>query len=270
MLQNATPLRKSPPWSPQMPQVCHCFWNCCDVEKVNAVVARSTFPSQNVQSTPALEHFWKLRRRKSARRCGAKHISKSKCQKTPHARTTFEGSDVVLRGRREGSCTLPKVSNFQKRWGDLERWMSRGRRSTRDMFIRDVRRSGCWFPERGCILEQQIFRFAKTDAALCMTWHHFFRARRSTLDRWSGKNTKRIGTRPSALQLTFQFWKTSRRIASLWMSTSKIEVSQNYCVFDAVKFESWGNLRIAAFLMLSSSRSLAEYLCFPVCRQTDR
>ena len=52
-----------------------------DVEKVNAVVARSTFPSQNVQNTPAPDHFWKLRCRKSARRCGAKHISKSKCTK---------------------------------------------------------------------------------------------------------------------------------------------------------------------------------------------
>ena len=45
-------------------------------------VARSTFPSQNVQNTPFSDHFWKLRCRKSARRCGAKHISKSKVQKT--------------------------------------------------------------------------------------------------------------------------------------------------------------------------------------------
>ena len=50
-------------------------------EKVHAVVARSTFPSQNVQNTPMSDHFWKLRCRKSARRCGAKHISKSKCTK---------------------------------------------------------------------------------------------------------------------------------------------------------------------------------------------
>ena len=47
-----------------------------DVEKVHAVVARSTFPSQNVQNT---NHFWKFRSRKSARRCGTKHIWKSKC-----------------------------------------------------------------------------------------------------------------------------------------------------------------------------------------------
>ena len=50
-------------------------------EKLHAVVARSTFRSQNVQNTPFSGHFWKLRCRKSARRCGAKHISKSKCAK---------------------------------------------------------------------------------------------------------------------------------------------------------------------------------------------
>ena len=50
-------------------------------EKLHAVVARSTFPSQNVQSTWCSEHFWKLRCRKSARPCGAKHISKSTCTK---------------------------------------------------------------------------------------------------------------------------------------------------------------------------------------------
>ena len=50
-----------------------------DLEKVHAVVARSTFGSQNVKSTPFLDHFWKFRSRKSARRCGAKHIWKSKC-----------------------------------------------------------------------------------------------------------------------------------------------------------------------------------------------
>ena len=51
-------------------------------EKLHAVVARSTFPSQNVQNTPGSDHFWKLRCQKSARRCGAKHISKSKVLKT--------------------------------------------------------------------------------------------------------------------------------------------------------------------------------------------
>ena len=94
-------------------------------EKVHAVVARSTFPSQNGQNTRGADHFWKLRCRKSARRCGAKHILTSKCAKhtmvgpllevpmskkctplwreahfevkmykTLHVRATFGGSDV--------------------------------------------------------------------------------------------------------------------------------------------------------------------------------
>ena len=60
---------------------CRTTLGSCDVEKVHAVVARSTFPSQNVQNTPAPDHFWQLRCRKSARRCGTKHILKSKCTK---------------------------------------------------------------------------------------------------------------------------------------------------------------------------------------------
>ena len=48
------------------------------VQKVHAVVAQSTFPSQNAQNTPTSNHFWKLSCPKSARCCGAKHISKSK------------------------------------------------------------------------------------------------------------------------------------------------------------------------------------------------
>ena len=46
-----------------------------DVEKVHAVAVWSTFPSQNVESTTCTDHSWKLRCRKSARCCGPKHIS---------------------------------------------------------------------------------------------------------------------------------------------------------------------------------------------------
>ena len=100
---------------------------------------------------------------------------------------------------------------------DLERCILRGRRSTRDMFIRDVRRSGRRFPERGCVLEHQIFRFAKMILRnRCSTSYDLaslLRGRRSTLHGWSGKVAKRIGTRPSALHSTFLFWRKTRRIA---------------------------------------------------------
>ena len=80
----------------------------CDVEKVHAVVARSTFPSQNVQNTPCSDHFWKLRCRKSARRCGAKHISKSKCYKT------LPGSDHFWRFRCRKSARRCGAKHISK------------------------------------------------------------------------------------------------------------------------------------------------------------
>ena len=111
-------------------------------EKLHAVVARRRFPSQNqnAQNTPLSDHFWKVRCRKSARRCGAKHISKSKCTKhtrfgpllevamskkctplwreahfqvkmckTPQLRTTFGRSELVSRGRHKGLSKASKT-----------------------------------------------------------------------------------------------------------------------------------------------------------------
>ena len=82
-MKNCTPLWREAHFEVKMykaPQDRTTFGSC-DVEQVHAVVARSTFRSQNAQNTPWSEHFWKLRCPKSARRCGAKHISKSKCTK---------------------------------------------------------------------------------------------------------------------------------------------------------------------------------------------
>ena len=78
-----------------------------------------------------------------------------------------------------------------------------------------------------------------------------FRGRRSTLDRWSGKIAKRIGTRPSALHSPFHFERKPRRIASfLIFSISKSEEVSRYQVQKLRK-----SRRIAAFLMLSSSKT---------------
>ena len=184
--------------------------------------------------------------------------------------------------KREGFVAFPCISkNDGRRWTfeeGLQRCIFRGRRSTKDMFIRDVRRSGRWFPERACILEHQVFSFAKMilrdRSSTSYDLASLFRGRRSTLDKWSGKIAKRIGTRPSTLHSTFHFWRKSRRILSfLMLSTSKNEeVSQTCFVFDVVKNKNWGSLaellrfwccqvqklrksrRIASFLTLSSSR----------------
>ena len=82
-MKNCTPLWREAHLQVKMYKAHHCrtTFGSSDVEKVHAVVARSTFPSQNVQNTPFSDHFWKFQCGKSARRCGAKHISKSKCTK---------------------------------------------------------------------------------------------------------------------------------------------------------------------------------------------
>ena len=74
-------------------------------------------------------------------------------------------------------------------------------------------------------MEHQIFRFPKflrwccvKGAALRMTWPRFSRGGRITLKRWDGKITKRMGTRLSSQQSTFQFGRKSRRIASFLKS----------------------------------------------------
>ena len=151
-MKNCTPLWREAHFEVKMyktPQLRTTFGSW-DVQKVHAVVARSTFASQNVQNTRGSDHFWKLRCRKSARRCGAKHISKSKCTKhtilgpllevamskkcTPlwreahfqvksvknwRSRTTFGGSDVEKVSKK---CTpLWREAHFEvksvKNWG---------------------------------------------------------------------------------------------------------------------------------------------------------
>ena len=151
-MKNCTPLWREARFEVKMyktPQ-CRTTFGSWDVEKAHAVVARSTFWSQNAQNTSVSDGFWKLRCRKSARRCGAKHISKWKCTKhaivgallevemskkcTPlwreahfevksvknwRSRTTFGGSDVEKVSKK---CTaLWRKAHFEvksvKNWG---------------------------------------------------------------------------------------------------------------------------------------------------------
>ena len=74
-------------------------------ENLHAVVARSAFASEKTKNTSGSDHAWKLRCRKSARRCGAKRISKSKCTKHTRFGPLLE---VAIR-TTFGSCDVEKV-----------------------------------------------------------------------------------------------------------------------------------------------------------------
>ena len=102
---------------------------------------------QNAQSTPFSDYFWKFTYRKSGRRYGGKHISTSKCKKHhmlgPVLKVQIwfcvagarDSAPCQKRARREGFVAFPKtmagVGHLKRIWKDA-----------RDMFIRDVRRSG--------------------------------------------------------------------------------------------------------------------------------
>ena len=131
--------------------------------------------------------------------------------------------------KRQGFVAFPKT---MARVGHLkQRCIFRGRHSTKGMFIRDVRRSGRSFPERGCILEHQICRFAKMILRdRCGTLYDLasvLRGTRCTLDRWSGKNCKTQWYKAVSSALNLPFLK---------------EVSQNCFVFDVANFKHWGSL----------------------------
>ena len=142
-------------------------------EKLHAVVARSTFPSENVQSTPFSDHFWKWRSRKSARRCGAKHISKSKCTKhlsigpllevemskkctplwreahfqvkmykTPQLRTTFGSCDVEKVHAVVARSTF-RSENVENTSVSDDFWKLRCRKSARRCGAKHISKSKC-------------------------------------------------------------------------------------------------------------------------------
>ena len=112
-------------------------------EELHAVVARSTFPSQNAQNTSGADRFWKLRCRKSARRCGAKHISKSKC-------TKHTSSGRLLEVKMSKKCTpLWREAHFEVKMYKTHQvrtdhfWKLRCRKSARRCGAKHISKSKC-------------------------------------------------------------------------------------------------------------------------------
>ena len=94
-------------------------------DKLHAAVARSTFPSQNVQSTLCSGHFFKLRCQKSVRHCGAKHMSKSKCTKHTNFGQLLEGKSARRCGAKHMSkskCTKHTILSAALEVQRLKKW----------------------------------------------------------------------------------------------------------------------------------------------------
>ena len=149
-------------------------------EKLHAFVAQSRFRSQNVQRTPVPHHFWKLRCRKSARLCGAKHISKSNVLQMSFCMAgTRDSAPCQKWAKREGFVAFLKsmagvghlkrtcigafcAAGATQETCSSEMLEGQGADFLRVVAFRSIRSSGLqrWFWVTG--------------AALRMTWHHFF------------------------------------------------------------------------------------------------
>ena len=227
---------------------CRSTFGIWDVEKVHAVVAGSTCRSQNVENTPTSEHFWKLTCRKSARRCGAKHFSKSKVLKThglwhlldvqmpfrvAGARDSVPGQKWAY---REGfiaiSKTLAGVGQLRTICKDAFRVAGAVQETHESHMLGGqgadfLRRVAFW-----SIRSSGLLRWlCVTGAALRMTWPHFFVAAQY-FRQMEWKNRKTQWYEAVSSQLVHS-WRKSRRLVSLLMlSIWKIEeVSQNSFVF---------------------------------------
>ena len=263
-----------------------------DVEKVHAVVARSTFRSRKVESTPAPDHFWKLGCRKSGRRCGAKHISKSKCTKHHHVRTTFGRSDVRLAWQAQGIVDLVKseqnvrvfvafpktmagvghlnrickdafsVAGAVQETSSSELLGGPGVDFLRGVAFWSIRSSGLlrWFCVTGCSPSYGL-------ASL-------FPGRRSSLAGGLEKSQNTLARcRQCACNFPFlkevsqncfvfdvvKFEKWRSQLLRFWCCQLKIEeVSQKCFVFDVVNFEKWRRLAVFDVVKLKTWGRLAE------------
>ena len=160
-----------------------------EVKSVKNWRSRTTFRSWDVEKADGVVEVEMLKKCTPSWR---EALFQVRMSKAPHVRTTFGRSDVVSRGRHKGLCTLSKAS---KTWGfcssfksggrrgtfedHLQRCIFRGKRRTKDMFIRDVRRSAdflrgvAFWSIRSSVLGRW---FCVTGAALRMAWPHFLLA----------------------------------------------------------------------------------------------
>ena len=209
-------------------------------------MARSTLPSQNVQNTPCSDHFWKLTCRKSVRCCGAKRISRSKCQKHhmlgPLLKVQMwfcvacarDSAPCQKWAKCEGFVAFPKtiaaMGHLKRIWKDAFCVAGTVQETSSSEMLRllGVRALISWEGLHfWSIRSSGLLRwFRLTGAALRMTRHHFsWQAQYFRQMEWNNRKTHWYAA--VSFALNFPFLK---------------EVSQNCFGFDVVNLKNWGGL----------------------------
>ena len=234
----------------------------------------ANFEVQSVKNC-RVRSTWKLRRWNSARRCGAKHISKSKCTK----HTILRRAKHIWKSKVSKTDSLGPLSDVQmslcvagardsapsKKWekregfvavsktlagvGHLKRICkdeSRVAGAVQETHEADVL-AGRWFPAKlhfgasdlqGCEddFSRQVQNFVWP--GITFSWQaRYFR-------QMEWKNCKTHWYEPVSSAVNFPFLKeVSKNCFVFDLSSSEIEeVLQNCFVFEIVNFENWGSL----------------------------
>ena len=157
-----------------------------------------------------------LRCWKSARRCGAK--------RTFRCRFAWQAQGIVDPAKSEQNVRV--LLHVQKWWQAWDIWRGSAKMDfawqaqyKRHAHQRSIRRSGRWFLGMGCILEHQIFRFAKTIlCGRCSTSYDLaslFPGRGSTFQTDGMEKSQNALVQGRQLS-TCHFWRKSRGIASFF------------------------------------------------------
>ena len=237
-MKNCTPLWREAHFEVKMYKTHHVrtTFGSWDVEKVHAIVARSTFRSQNVKNARGSDHFWTLRCRFAWQAQGIVHLFQKRAKRESFVAfpKTMAGVGHLKRIFKDGF----RVAGAVQKTCSSEMLGGQGADFLRGVAFWSIRSVGLlrWF----CV----------TGAALPMTWHHFFVAG-AVLSTGGLEKSQNALVRDCQLctQLSiFEgslaelpcFWccqvqklKTSRRIASfLMLSISKNEeVSKKSFIF---------------------------------------
>ena len=250
MSKKRTPLWREAHFEVNMHKTHHCrtTFGSWDVEKVHAVVAQSTFRSENVQNTTCSRHFWRFR-----------------------CRFAWQAQRIVHLVKSEQNVRV--LQHFQKRWQVWDIW----RGYSKMHFAWQVQYK--WHVHQRCsevraLISWEGLHFGVSDLQVCwddFAWQvqHFvwpginfsWQAQYFTRVEWKNRKThwydeavssalnfpflKKVSQNSFVFDVfNFEKWGSLAELLRFWTLLGwKIkEVSQNCFVFDVVKFEKWEGL----------------------------
>ena len=205
-------------------------------KKCRPLWREARFPSQNVQNTPCSDHFWKFRCRKSAHRCGAKRISKSKCTKHTMFRPLLE---VEISKKLHTVCGAKHISKSKCTNTPLVEhfWKLRCRKSAHRCGAKRISKSKCTKHTPLSEVEMSkkcrpLWREARFQVKMCKT-HHV----RTT---FGSSDVEKVHTVVARSTFRSQKWKKTEGTGHFWRLRCRFAWQAQGILHLAKSEQNWG------------------------------